>query len=118
MERDTDLLKLQILADYYHSVYVTYASFIFGFVIAWAVALITLFWQNAFNLLTYWIALFSGYAALIAFLLYVQKVYHDNLDRIDELIQSINKDRFEPLPLIRELKRRQPRPEPKQNQTA
>lgn len=113
MERDTDLLKLQILADYYHSRFNLSGSFIFGLVIALTVALYTLVMQNAIDLLVYTLSLFLVYAFTLVILVYMLRTYHSYLDRIDELIKSMNKNRFEPLPSIRELRKGKPRGEQK-----
>lgn len=104
MERDTDLLKIQILADYYHARFNLVGSFIVGFVIALTVALYTLVMQNIIDMLVYSITLLFVYIMIMVSLAYVFRAYHGYLERIDELIQSINKDRFEPLPSIHELR--------------
>jgi hypothetical protein len=104
MERDTDLLKLQILADYYHTRFNLVGSFSLGLIIAMTVALYTLVMQNAISLFVYFLSLFFLFLFALAAVSYMLREYHRTLDGIDELIKGVNKNRFEPLPSIRELR--------------
>jgi hypothetical protein len=104
MERDTDLLKLQILADYYHTRFNLVSSFALGLIIAMIVALYTLVMQNVISLFVYSLSLLFLYLFALATAAYMLREYHRTLDGIDELIKRVNKNRFEPLPSIRELR--------------
>lgn len=104
MNRDTEILKLQILADYYHSGFTSLASFIFGFAIAWFASIIALFFQNAIDVQTYIFGIIVGFIWLLGGLFFSFREYHKNFGRIDKLIQQVN--RGEPLPPLRELRKK------------
>jgi hypothetical protein len=101
--RDTELLKIQILADYYHSRFTTQASFLYGFIIAWGITFVALFYQKNIDMVIYTFSLLLGYTALGAFLYYAFKDYSKKLNSIDGLIVEVNKGVV--LPSLKELKR-------------
>jgi len=101
--RDTELLKIQILADYYHSRFTTQASFLYGFIIAWAITFIALFYQKNIDIVIYYLSLLLGFISLGAFLYYAFKDYSKKVNNIDGLIAKVNKG--ETLPSLEELKR-------------
>jgi hypothetical protein len=103
MNRDTELLKIQILADYYHSRFTTQASFLYGFIIAWGITFIALFYQKNIDMVIYTFSLSVGFIALGYFLYYAFKDYSKKLNSVDELIAEVNKG--EVLPSLEELKR-------------
>jgi len=104
LDRDTEILKLQVLADYYHSRFTSYASFCFGFIIAWFISFATLFFQRNIDAPTYYFGIFVGGIGIAMFLVSTLKEYHKNLNKIDKLIQCINQG--EPLPSLEELRKK------------
>ena len=104
MNRDTELLKIQVYAGYWHSQFRSRISYVFGAIIAVYVSLMGLFLQKTIDLLTYYLALFVGAPIFLIFLWSVYRDYHRNLDRIDELIQRVNNG--ESLPSLRELRKK------------
>lgn len=104
MDRDTEILKIKILADYYHSKYNNSATYIFSITIAFSIALMTLLFQKKFELENYFIGIGIITAFLFILLFIAHRNYMKNLDRIDELLQQVNKG--EVLPPLRELRPR------------
>lgn len=105
MKRDTELIKIQVFAGYCHSEFRSRISYIFGAIIAVYVSLMGLYLQKTIELLTYYLTLFVGVPFFLLFLWSVYRDYHENLDKIDKLIQQVNKE--EPLPSLRELRKKQ-----------
>jgi len=103
-DRDTEVLKIQVLADYYHSKFTSSASYVFGAIIAWAISFAILFFQHNIDIITFYSGIFVGAIGFSAILFYTYREYHTNLNKIDELIQQVNKG--EPLPSLKELKKK------------
>lgn len=104
--RDTEILKIEILADYYQSKFNSSISFILSVAIGFFITLITLLIQKAIGIEKYIFGIIFT-IALIGFLLFgASRNYQKNLDNMDELIQQINKGE-KPLPPLKQLRKKQ-----------
>ena len=101
---ETEVLKIQILASNYNSSYTIVVSAVFGFAFALLIAFVTLFFQNAIDLSLYYVGIIAVIVWFAILLPYASKIYSKNLDRIDKLIEQVNKG--EPLPSLRELRKK------------
>ena len=100
--RDAELLKVQILADFYHTRlnvgFTSIAAVIFALVIAFT----TLFYERYIDIIPF-LATVIGSAILFLFgTSTLNKWYSRDLDKLDNLIKRIEKD--EALPSLGELK--------------
>ena len=105
MNRDVELLKVQILADYYHTQSNLTLSFLLTCLIALTIAFMTLLIEGHINLLTYYILLA---VIVILFYYWLRKTnnrYSKNLDKIGDLLKQI--EIGEPLPSLKELKEKE-----------
>lgn len=83
--KDSDLLKIQILADYYQASFSFLGSLVSGILIGLIVVAITLRLENVLADLSYYV--FLG-VVLLFFLFYGRKIYrnyHSDLEIIDNL---------------------------------
>ena len=103
MNRDVELLKVQILADYYHNQANLGLSLLITGSIALTIALMTLLYEGHINLLIYSISLGI---IMIVFGYWSRKTnnrYSEDLDKIDDLLKQV--EIGEPLPSLKELKK-------------
>ena len=115
MNRDVELLKVQILADYYHTQFNLVLSFLLTGVIALAIALMTLVYEGHINLLVYYILLVCIAVPFSYGLRTISKDYSENLDKIDDLLKQV--EIGEPLPSLKELKKmNNGKPKPKEKE--
>jgi len=103
MNRDTELLKIQVYADYCHSTFTSYVSFIFGGIIAFYVTIMGLFLQKTIDLTTYTLVAIVVVVPFLIFMWVAYGGYHSCLNRVDELIEKVNKG--EPLPSIKDIRK-------------
>jgi hypothetical protein len=102
-DKDVDLLKIQILADYYQASFSFIGSIVSGLIIGLVVVAITLRLENILNDLSYY--LFFGLTAGF-FLIYgtrTYRSYHSDLEKIDNLFIKVQNG--ETLPSITELRK-------------
>jgi len=104
LKRDTEILKIQVLADYYHSRFTSSASYVFGAIIAWIISFAVLFFQHNIDIITFYFGIFVGAFGFSVILFRTFREYHKNLNKIDELIQCVNQG--EPLPSLKELRKK------------
>ena len=90
MNRDTELLKIQVYVGYCHSDYRSRYSGIFGAIIAVYVSLMGLFLQKAIDLLTYYLSIIVGVPILFLILWSVYRDYRNNLRKVDNMIKRVN----------------------------
>ena len=101
MNRETELLKIHVYVGYCHSNFRVLISFIFGALIAILVSLMALFYQNAFDIMTYYIAIFVCFPF---FAFYEWRIYGDykkNLGKVDNMIERVDKGNS--LPSIKDM---------------
>jgi uncharacterized membrane protein YbhN (UPF0104 family) len=103
LNQEVEFLKIQVLANYYHSQFTILASFSFSITIAWLVILITLLFQEVISPETYFSGIIFVIAVLMSALFFIRMEYHKNLDKIDKLLHRLEKR--EPLPSLKELRR-------------
>jgi len=101
--KDSDLLKIQILADYYQASFSFLGSIVSGAVIGFLVVAITLRLENVFSDISYY-----GFLGVIFsfFLFYGRRTYrsyHSDLEKIDKLFIRVQNG--ETLPSITELRK-------------
>jgi hypothetical protein len=99
--KDSDLLKIQILADYYQASFSFLGSIVSGAFIGLLVVAITLRLENVLGDITYY--LFLG-AIVVFFVFYGRgeyRSYHSGLEKIDKLFIRVQNG--ETLPSITEL---------------
>lgn len=104
MNRDTEVLKLQILADYYHSEFTSFFSYLFTLIIGFSLFILTVYFEGIIPIELTLIFAVIGFIVFAVGLFLFRREYHKNLDRIDKLIQQVN--RGEPLPSLRELRKK------------
>jgi hypothetical protein len=102
--KDSDLLKIQILADYYQASFSFLGSIASGALIGLLVVAITLRFENVFSDISYYV--FLGVILLFG-LFYGTKTYrsyHSDLEKIDNLFIRVQNG--ETLPSITELRKK------------
>jgi hypothetical protein len=87
--RDIDLLKIQILAESYHTLFNTRLSFLLTAFIALLVAFITLVIGGQINFLAYYVAVVLISIPISYWIRQTTKHYSENLDRIDDLFTGV-----------------------------
>lgn len=101
--KDSDLLKIQILADYYQASFSFLGSIASGALIGLLVVVVTLRLENVLDGITYYLSL----AVILAFLLFygrrAYRSYHSDLEKIDKLFIRVQNG--ETLPSITELRK-------------
>ena len=101
--KDSDLLKIQILADYYQASFSFLGSIISGALIGLLVLAVTLRFENVFGDISYYV--FIG-AIMLVFLFFGTRTirsYHSDLEKIDNLFIRVQNG--ETLPSITELRK-------------
>jgi hypothetical protein len=104
LDKDTECLKIQIIADYYHSTFTAYVSFLFSLVIVWYFTLLTLTFEGCVPFEFFLIFLATGFMPLLVMPFIVTRKYGKKLDKIDKLIQLVNKGEL--LPSLKELRKK------------
>jgi hypothetical protein len=104
LNRDTELLKIQILADYYHNHFTTNLSFLLSGFLTFAAALFVLVFEGRLTLEGYYIYLIVIVVPLGFWIYSTRKTYSKNLDSIDGLLEQVENN--EPLPSLEELKKK------------
>jgi hypothetical protein len=104
LNRDTELLKIQILADYYHSQYTTNLSFYLTGFLTMAAAVFVLVVEGHISPILYWIYLFVIALPFGYWSYSTRKTYSKNLNGIDGLIEQVENNK--PLPSLKELKKK------------
>lgn len=91
MNRQQELLKIQVYVGYCHSNFRVQISYVLGAVVTIVVSLMVLFLQNTINVVTYSVAIFLC-APLFAFLLWRgYKDYQKNLGKVDTMLERVDK---------------------------
>jgi hypothetical protein len=103
MSRDSELAKIQILADYYHTHYTIVLSFLLTGLVALAAALFSLVYEGRITFLSYYVLLAVIVIPFIYAIALTGKHYSKNIDRIDGLLGQLEKG--QPLPSLKELKK-------------
>ena len=101
--KDSDLLKIQILTDYYQASFSFFGSVVSGAIIGLLVVAITLRFENVFSDITYYIVL--GVILIFAsfYITRIYRSYHSDLEKIDNLFIRVQNG--ETLPSITELRK-------------
>jgi len=107
LNRDIELLKTQILADYYHNQFTTNLSFLLSGFLTFAAALFVLVVEGHLTLIEYYGFLFVIVIPFGYWIYSTRKTYSENLDSIDSLIEQVENNK--PLPSLKELKKKQPK---------
>lgn len=101
MDKDVELLKIQVYADYCHSFYTGAVLLSMSAMLSFSIAWMVLFVEIGMNPVGYFLFLFlfvGGFGGLGIWYYYR---YRKRLERIDKLIERLNKG--EPLPSIKDL---------------
>jgi len=101
MNRDTELLKIQVYASYCHSTFRGRVAFVFGLIVAYCTSLLVLNLQKTMDLTTYFVSMFMAFPVLALFLWTTYSRYQRRLNRVNELIEMVNKG--ESLPSIEDM---------------
>jgi hypothetical protein len=91
MDRDTELLKIQVYAGYCHSDFRGRVSYVFSALIAALVLLTGLVYQELIDRVTYGIAMPVATLIFLYMLYFVYKGYTKDLCKIDNMIERVNK---------------------------
>jgi hypothetical protein len=102
MDKDMELLKVKILADFYNTRLISWFSFLAAFLIALALVLTTFTFQGYIDAIDYF-SLFALLAVLFGVrLVFLADSYSKTLHGLDTLISKI--DKGEALPPLEKLK--------------
>ena len=101
--KDADLLKIQILADYYQASFSFVGSIVAGAFVGLFVVAITLRFENVLDIISYVIFLAGMAGFFLFYALRTIKGYHSDLEKIDGLFVKIQNG--ETLPSITELRK-------------
>jgi hypothetical protein len=102
MNRDVEILKIQVLADYYHNRSNLLLSFILTVFITFSITFMTLSYEGHISLPVYYVSLGAVFVLVFYGLYTLDKGYSKWLDRIDDLLRQVEKG--EVLPSLRELR--------------
>jgi hypothetical protein len=102
MNKDVELLKVQILADFYHTRISSWFSLFASILIAFSIVITTLFYERYIDPITYEVAICAFVAFFFLRLWMLSKQYSRDIDRLDDLLKRIENGK--PLPPLRELK--------------
>jgi len=91
MDKDMELLKIQVYVGYYHSHFRVLVSFILGALVAVLVLLMGLFYQNAIDLKTYYVVVFGCFPFFAVPLWLTYRDYRRNLGKVDIMIERVDK---------------------------
>jgi len=103
MSRDSELAKIQILADYYHTHYTIVLSFLLTGLVALAAALFTLVYEGHITFLSYYVLLAVVVIPFVYAIALTGKHYYENIEKIDGLFEQVEKGK--PLPSLKELRK-------------
>jgi len=101
MNKDVELLKVQVYAEKCHARYTLSMSLVFGFLFPFSVAFFVLFHERFLTLGEFCILFAVLYGACFLFLLHVKRGYKDEFKTISEMIEIINEGKE--LPSLEEL---------------
>jgi hypothetical protein len=104
LNRDTELLKIQILADYYHNHFTTNLTFLLSGFLTLAGAVFVLVFEGHLTPLGYYISLIIIVIPISFWIYSTGKTYSKNLNRIDSLLEQVENN--EPLPSLKELRKK------------
>ena len=99
--KDSDLLKIQILADYYQASFSFLGSIVSGTLIGLLVVAITLRFENVFSDISYYVFLGVIFSFFLFYGIRTYRSYHSDLEKIDKLFIRVQNG--ETLPSITEL---------------
>jgi hypothetical protein len=102
-KRDSELLKIQILADYFQASFNFLASILAGFFVGFLVFGATLRYQNILDNITFPTFLVIVLVAFLGYSKWIIRGHHSNLEKIDNLFTQLQKG--EPLLSITEILR-------------
>ena len=105
MDKDAELLKIQVYADYCHTSFTFFSSIIITASVGLLLVALPLLYQGSISWLTYyvWIAIVGiGFSVL---LINTLKEYHKDLDKIEDFLKKVEKK--EPLPMLNEMRKKQ-----------
>jgi hypothetical protein len=112
LNEEVELLKVKVLADYFHNWFRFLCSAIASGLVGLAVALVSLYFQQRLTYLDYIVSLVVLFVmAFSAFVLIAIRPYRADLSKIDALLMQVEKG--ESLPSLRELRKMR---EPRRNQ--
>jgi Ca2+/Na+ antiporter len=103
LNRDAELLKIQILADYYHNKFTLMLSFLMTGLIGFAIAVLTLVFEGRITLVGYYLYLVVIFVPFSYWIYTNGKEYSENLNNVEGLLEQV--DNGVALPSIRELKK-------------
>jgi FtsH-binding integral membrane protein len=103
MNRDLEILKIQVLADYYHNRSNLLLSFILTAFVTFTIALMTLVYEGHISLPVYYLSLGIVLICVFYGLYTLEKRYSKCLDRIDSLLKQVEKGEL--LPSLKELRK-------------
>jgi hypothetical protein len=101
--KDAELLKIQIMADYYQANFSFVGSIVTGAFIGLFVVAITLRFENVLDIISYSVFLVIVTVFSLYYALKTIKSYHSDLEKIDDLFTRV--ENGETLPSIAELRK-------------
>lgn len=102
--KDADLLKIQIMADYYQVGFSFVGSIVTGVFVGLFVVAITLRFENVLDMISYLVLLGIVAVFFLYYALRAIKSYHSDLEKIDDLFTRV--ENGETLPSIAELRKK------------
>lgn len=101
MNREIELLKIQVYVGYCHSTFRVQISFIFGALVAILVSLMGLFFQKAINVVTYYGTLLLCVPFFAFYVVRGYRNYQKSLGKVDNMIEHV--DNGNSLPSIKDM---------------
>jgi len=104
ISNESELLKIQVYADYCHTIFTLKASILISGFVGLLLVLLGLLYQA---LISWFIFYFGSLLVFVAFapaLIYVFRSYHSDLDQIQGYLSKIEKN--EPLPEFKDMRKR------------
>ena len=101
MNRDTELMKIQVYASYCHSDFRVRISYVFSALIAATVLFTSLAYQELIDRVTYSIAMVVGVLVFLYLMYTVYRDYKESLEKVDNMIKRVNEGNS--LPSVKEM---------------
>jgi len=103
LNRDTELLKIQVYADYCHTTFTFRASVIVSGYIGLLLTILVMAYQGLIGWIVYYLIAAAIIIIFSVNLASIFKDYHNSLDQIQTLLNKL--ENSEPLPTLKEMRK-------------
>lgn len=105
IDKDAELLKVQIYAERCHTKFTLFVSLLFGILIAFAIALFTLLHERHISFLQFSASFLFVFGFCFLYVYYTMKDYKESFKEISHMIEKVKEG--EELPKLENLKHNQ-----------